>query len=308
MPVGGTDVPTLAEGTWGLREALRWGAKRLADAGVARGEGAAREAAILLSHCLGIPTCRMYARLDLVEPEASARYAQAIARRCSREPIQYITGVQEFMSLAFAVDQRVLIPRPDTETLVEVVLEHLARRAPVRGSFADVGTGSGAVAVSIAKYGDCGGFALDSSRGAIEVATENARRHGVADRLVFLVGDLLSPLEGLGLGGTLECVVSNPPYVTPDEYESLDPQVRDYEPREALVCPDTEGLYGRLADQAAGLLRPGGLLAVEVGYGAAELVADVFSADGHYCDVGTRKDLGGVDRVVYCERKREGGG
>jgi len=301
-----------------VREAIRWGASRLEEAGIA-GDEAAGEAVVLLSHCAGMAVPRLYAMADGVAPASMRRFEAAIDRRREREPLQYITGTQEFMSLEFRVDRRVLIPRPETEVLVETVVEYLRESdaAGIAGAenaagaagnmprFADVGTGSGAIAVSIARYAGCGGYALDASEGALDVARLNARLHGVDDRLEFLNGDLLEPLAGrIGTAG-LDCVVSNPPYITREEFERLQPEIREFEPRIALLCDDLSGLYGRLAQQAARILRPGGLLAVEVGYGQADVVARVFGASGLYGAVDRVKDLRGIDRVVRCNSNKQ---
>ncbi len=286
-----------------IRDAIRWGASRIRDAGIDEG-GAAREAAVLLSHCMGITVAQLYTGVNVVAPGAMRCYEEAIGRRQAREPLQYITGVQEFMSLEFKVDRRVLIPRPETEVLVETAIEFLRVQAAAtqRLRFADVGTGSGAIAISIARYAGCGGYALDSSRDALDVAVANARVHGVDDKLVFLQGDLLKPLAGRVEPAGLDCVVSNPPYVTAAEYERLQPEIRDHEPAAALLCDDPPGLYGRLAVEAARPLGPGGLLAVEVGYGQADAVAAVFERTGFYYRIEMVKDLRGIDRVVRCNR------
>ncbi|MGE5542133.1 MAG: peptide chain release factor N(5)-glutamine methyltransferase [Bacillota bacterium] len=322
-----------------VREAIRWGASLLREAGIGREdaagepadggcaagglvageaaaretaarEAAAREAAVLLSHCTGHSVAGLYTSLDGIPADAMARYRVAIERRRAREPLQYITGVQEFMSLEFRVNQSVLIPRPETEILVETVVEFLRGwrdEGPARDlpRFADAGTGSGAIAVSVAKYAGCGGYGLDASGDALDVARLNARLHGVGDRLEFLEGDLLEPLArlvkaGRGEAAALDCVVSNPPYIPRGEYERLQPEVREFEPRIALLCDDVSEFYRRLARQAACFLRPGGLLAVEVGYNQADSVERVFAASGLYGAVRRKEDLRGIGRVVYC--------
>ncbi|MGE5484614.1 MAG: peptide chain release factor N(5)-glutamine methyltransferase [Ignavibacteriales bacterium] len=291
-----------------VREAIKWGAFRLREAGIGE-DGAAREAAVLLSHCTGSSVADLYATADDIPAAALACYRAAIERRRAREPLQYITGVQEFMSLEFKVNRSVLIPRPETEILVETVVEFLrgrrdeghAERLP---RFADAGTGSGAIAISVARYAGCGGYGLDASGEALDVARLNARLQRVDDRLVFLEGDLLETLAGRVEAAGLDCVVSNPPYITSDEYERLQPEVKEFEPRIALLCDDIPGFYRRLARQAACFLRPGGLLAVEVGYGQAGSVARVFAVDGLYGAVRCMKDLRGIERVICCHLER----
>ncbi|MDI6638881.1 MAG: peptide chain release factor N(5)-glutamine methyltransferase, partial [Bacillota bacterium] len=221
-----------------VRDALRVATERLVEAGIPTPR---LDAEVLLAHVLGTRREHLYAhperRLDAGE---YAAYQAALERRLTRLPVAYITGRKEFMSLEFLVDENVLIPRPETETLVEAVIERLrgheaeARdggggRAPV--IVADIGTGSGAIAVSIAWFvRHASLIAVDISPGALRVARENARRHGVEDRIEFLEGDLLSPLAGRGLEGRIYAVVSNPPYLSRRMMASLPPEVAK-EPR-----------------------------------------------------------------------------
>lgn len=210
------------------------------------------------------------------------------------------------MSLEFVVDENVLIPRPETETLVEAVIEQLhereggaadAARTPV--IVADIGTGSGAIAVSIAWFVPRASLiAVDISSGALRVARENARRHGVGGRIEFLEGDLLAPLSGRGLEGKINAVVSNPPYLSRRMMASLPPEVAS-EPRAALAGGEAGLDFARaILDGARTYLAPDGFVALEVGHDQAETVKELATDEFGYGDVSVIRDYGGVGRVV----------
>lgn len=265
-----------------LADLLAFGRRRLAGAGV---PDASRDAALLLSDILDLEVARF--PLDpkrSVDGPAESLYRQHLDRRSRREPLQYILGGVEFMGLPFRVDPRVLIPRPETERLVETVIEEMSgprvegKAAGGSPLVADLGTGSGCIAVSLASL-DPGleVWAYDLSEGALEVARENAIANRVAGRIRFIQADILDP--GFSPGTGFAALVSNPPYVSPAEVPGLQEEVRDYEPRPAVVTPGSDAFvfYRRLGELAAASLEPGGLLAVEVGAGMAEEVARIFS-------------------------------
>jgi release factor glutamine methyltransferase len=234
----------------------------------------------------------------LTHPEAkfsaagAVRYYALIERRLDGEPIQYITGETEFYGLPFHVDRNVLIPRPETEHLVEKVLalsEHFERPRIV-----DVGTGSGAIAVALAaKLPKASVTAIDLSPAALAVARRNAERNGVADRIQFLEGDLLAPVTNR----QFEIVVSNPPYVAESDRASLSVEVREFEPSLALFAGSGLEMYQRLIPDARPAIVAGGFLAVEVGYGQADAVARLFESIG-FRQIETIADLQGIARVV----------
>lgn len=272
-----------------VQEALAIAAQRLTHAGI---DGADREAIWLLAHVLGTSAgaLRLRGREPLAPADASA-YDDLIRRRAAREPLQYIIGTEEFMGMAFRVTPAVLIPRLDTETLVCEAARLLDGRA-VR--IADIGTGSGAIAVGVAKLLPKAEIvAVDISGDALAVARENAAANGMAERISFRQGDLLSPLEG----EQLDAIISNPPYIAEEEWAQLMPEVREFEPRGALT-PGADGLhfYRRLAAGAPALLIPGGFLAVEVGYDQGAAVAGLFASGG--LRVSVHQDTAGIDRVV----------
>lgn len=284
-----------------IRTALAGAARRLAAAGVA---DASREAGWLLAYAVGtsVGTLRALGDREL-PPEAQANFDRLVARRAAREPIQYILGTQEFCGLTFRVTPDVLIPRFDTEVLVERAVAHLkAQAAGTEGgalTVADIGTGSGAIAVAVAHLlPSAAVVAVDISPAALEVARENARTHGVAERIDFRQGDLLEPLGD----ARFDAILSNPPYIPSDEWRTLMPEVRQWEPKAALT-PGDDGLlfYRRLAAEAPARLKAGGFLAVEVGIGQAPAVAALFAAAGLSTMV--YQDTGGVERVVLGQRR-----
>jgi release factor glutamine methyltransferase len=280
-------------------DALRRGAERLALSGVA---DAAWQSELLLRHVLGWDRAALLARAAEGLPgEAQSRFDALIDERARRRPLQHLTGRQAFWRHEFLVTPDVLIPRPETEVLVEAALELLRGQAsPV---VVDVGTGSGCVALSLAaERPDATVHAVDLSPAALAVAAENARRLGVAARIEFHQGDLLDPVAAWA--GRIDLVVSNPPYVDPAEIASLAPEVRDHEPRAALLAPEGPyGIYRRLAAAAGGILRQGGHAAVEVGRGMAAEVTEAFHAAG-FERTENRRDLQDIERVVIARTAR----
>ncbi len=253
----------------------------------------------LLRHVLGWDRAALVADpAHPVAPGDATRLRSLVARRASREPLQHILGVQAFWKHEFLVTPAVLVPRPDTEVLVETALRLVeGERRPV---VVDVGTGSGCIALSIAaERPDAVVHATDVSPSALEVAVLNARRLGLEGRVAFHLGHLLGPLCGLEGGGPAPClVVSNPPYVDPAERDRLAPEVRDHEPALALFPPgDALSVYRALAPAAAGLLARGGALAVEIGPLLAPGVREILESAG-FEGVAVVPDLAGRPRVV----------
>jgi release factor glutamine methyltransferase len=269
----------------------------LAAAGV---ESPDWDAERLLRHVLGCDRAALLANPGHVVPEADeARFLSLVRRRAAREPLQYILGTQAFWKHEFLVSPAVLVPRPETELLVEASLELLQGvEEPV---VVDVGTGSGCIALSIAaEREDALVRATDVSEAALGVARENARRLGLERRVTFHLGDLLEPLSGLE--GRVDLVVCNPPYVGPAELAALAPEVREHEPVEALSGGE-DGLsaHRRLLPAAAAMLRPGGSIVLELGRGQAAAVCAL--AGGAGLAVTRRlRDLQGIERVLVARR------
>ncbi len=274
------------------RRALAEAAALLASAGV---EEPAREARLLLRLVAGPrSSLAVPGEADALPGDVRVRFEEAVARRQAREPFAHIAGEKEFYGLTFAVGPAVLIPRPETERLVDEALAFVGGGA---AEVVDMGTGSGCIAVAVAvRAPGARLWAVDLSGAALEVCAANAARHGVADRVVTIPGDLWRAGLPAELEGRLDAVVSNPPYVTAAEWAVLAPEVRLYEPRRALV-PEVAEPYAPLAEGARQWLRPGGLLACEVGAGRAEGVAEVLRRAG-FRDVRSLPDLAGVPRVV----------
>jgi release factor glutamine methyltransferase len=252
-------------------------------------ETARLDAELLLAHALGRQRIELYTDFDrpLTSAELDA-YRGLVARRARNEPVAYILGEWGFRRLTLAVDRRALIPRPETEVVVERALARLdGLEAP---AVLDVGTGTGAIALSIAdEHPGATVVATDISAGALAVAAENRARHRLEDRVDLVLGHLDAHLEG-----PFDLVVSNPPYVPPDEFETLEPEIRLFEPREAVVGV---GVTFALARRARELLAEGGWLVLECGAGQSDELATELASIG-YQDVVVTHDLGLRDRVV----------
>ncbi len=276
----------------------------LKGAGIAN---AVQEARWLLAYALEMKHHELASRTEQsVTEEQLARVLSLVRRRESREPLQYILGTQEFCGLEFSVTPAVLIPRPETELLIqEAVREGGFTEGVV---LVDVGTGSGCVAVTLATIlGGMRIFALDCSHDALSVAKGNAERHGVSDKIVWLEGDLLSPLMEYSVAGAVDAIISNPPYIAESEWAGLQPEVRDYEPRQALLAgPQGIEFHERLIHDSKQFLVPGGLLVMELGQGQAPLVRRVAEALGGYTGLQTVKDEAGIERVLIARRACEG--
>jgi release factor glutamine methyltransferase len=281
---------------------VRWAA----DDFRARGISSPRlEAELLLSHVLGIDRIHLIVDAEnaLSAPEL-ASYRDAIRRRRTGEPVAYIRGYKEFYGRVFCVDQRVLIPRPDTEILVEVALAR-TRWCDLGGRALDLCTGSGCVAITLACERPTSMlFATDLSSDAIAVAKSNALRLGAAHQISWLVGDLYDALSVES--ERFDFIVANPPYIPENEHESLPVDIKAFEPRLALLGGD-DGLSvtRRIAAGASAHLLEGGVLALEVGSEQAASVAKLLEGAG-LCDVRIAKDYGGNDRVVSGVRGRQG--
>jgi release factor glutamine methyltransferase len=273
-----------------VREALLSATAKLHSLATAR-----RDAELLLMRVVGRDRAWMMTHADAeLTTEQISRFEKWVARRARQEPVQYILGETEFYGLTLRVTSAVLIPRPETEHLVEAVLARVGRGAAVR--ICDVGTGSGAIAVALAHALPLARvMAVDLSAAALDVARENAERHGVAERVRLVESDLLHAVRG----ERFDVVVSNPPYVA--EGEVLEAQVREYEPREALFAgPTGMEIYPRLIPEAWEVLAPGGWLLMEIGHGQREALAELLMGwDG----VEFVADLQGIPRVAIAQRR-----
>ena len=300
-----------------IRTALRTGIARLCDARVASYTLAAE---LLLLHVLQRDRAWLYAHPEeSMNPADVDAFQSLLARRANGEPTQHLTGKQEFWSLEFEVTPDVLIPRPETEHLIEVALDRLALRELRDGRpqkttgdgflIADIGTGSGCIAVALSKELPLATiYATDISAAALAVARRNAHRHSVADRIHFLESDLSQPLPQSALRqinsgvSNFDLLVSNPPYIPRRDAHTLAPEVRDHEPAIALYGGE-EGyeLYASLVALAAQHLKPGGVFVAELGHDSLPAVQPLLDSN-HWTSVGVTNDLAGIPRVIAAER------
>lgn len=299
-----------------VRRALKEGIARLRGAGIS---SYTLTAEVLLMHATDRDRTWLFAHPDqILEAAAATRYFALIERRVAGEPTQYITGKQEFWGLEFEVAPGVLIPRPETEHVMEVVLARLGERglkihmdtgAPRETLYvADVGTGSGCLAVALAyELPHAEMFATDISTAALEIAKRNAERNGVADRVSFLEGDLLKPFlaESNELPKAFDVIVSNPPYIGREEEATLQREIREHEPYSALFAGATGlELYGPLVEQAGALMKDRGILALELGHDSADYVRGLFDRQSGWTNVAVTLDLAGIPRVLAAQRSR----
>jgi release factor glutamine methyltransferase len=297
-----------------VRGALKQAITRLRAGGIPSHTLAAE---LLLMHVLDRERAWLYAHHEESLPAGAAeRYFALVARRIEGAPTQYLIGKQEFWGLEFEVGPGVLIPRPETEHVVEVALARLgppdADDPRPRGTglrIADVGTGSGCLAIALAR--ELPGahiIATDISAAALAYACRNAQRHAVAERVHFVECNLLDCFRDSSLvtrHSPLDLVVSNPPYISRVEAESLPREVRAHEPHEALFGgPEGHEFYPALVDQARNLLRPGGQFVAELGYNSVARVAPLLDASRDWCDVAVTHDLAGIPRVLAATRRR----
>lgn len=271
------------------------------------------DAEVLLAHILKIERLEIYLNLDwqLTEKDLSA-YEKLIERRAAREPVAYIVGYKEFMGLKFFLNKEVLIPRPETEILVEKVIEKAQRMKKVKSygygkdnyiTIIDLCTGSGNIAISLARnIESCKIYATDISEGAIQVARRNARFHNVEGKVEFLLGDLFSPLKKFNLNLAVDFVVSNPPYVKSRDLVLLQPEIKK-EPVSALEGGN-EGLdfYQRIVPEALKYLVDGGYLIMEIGDRQGKAVTDLIKKEKRFSPPLLVRDYAGLDRVVMAQK------
>jgi release factor glutamine methyltransferase len=274
--------------------------RSLEQAGI---ESAAQEACWIVEHVLCLPAHHVVVDRDRLLAQAELVVVNGLVeRRVGREPLQYILGTQEFCGLEFDVNPAVLIPRPETELLVEYV----AQRIPFKGqaSIIDVCTGSGCIAVAIARQRPrTQVIATDLSKPSLDVARQNAVRHEVCERITWVEGDLLRPLAAKGLEGQIDIIVSNPPYIAEADWDTLQPEVRLFEPRGALVAgPQGTELHERLLEEAGQYLSPGGALIMEIGAGQAPALRRIVDQISGYRFHQLVYDAAGLERVVIVDR------
>jgi release factor glutamine methyltransferase len=284
--------PTLHERVATARQTLR-------AAGIGADE-AELSARAIAEHVLGWDAARFFTRAHEPEPSAfGAQYQALVARRAAREPLAYITGSQEFWGLLFEVTPAVLIPRPETELIVEAALDRFSRSCQDSLAVADACTGSGCVAVALAReLPRASVVATDISQSALEIARRNAARHRTADRIQFVQANLLD-----GIDGPFDLIVANPPYVRQGDRPALQPEVRDYEPEVALFGGDSGvDVVAALVQDASQRLRQGGYFIFEFGFGQDVAVEKLIHDAPELTMVGLRRDLQGIARTMIAQR------
>ena len=310
----------VAEQNLTIRATLLWAEDYLLRYGV---PDANIEAEYLLSHALDCKRAELHLKhASHISYNALQKFIDFVERRIKREPSQYILGEQEFWGLPFKVTKDVLIPRPETEVLVEEVIKTVnCERLNVNGrkkqtssisqftvhssqlTILDLCTGSGCIAISLAKeIPNSRVFAVDISEKALDVARENAERYDVADRITFLNGDLFEPLNGLNIKADI--IVSNPPYISKKMFQELQPEVKNYEPVTALYGGgDGLDFYRRIISETPAYLNAGGYLMLEMGYGQAEKIKRLIEQGDAFKDISVIKDFAGIERIIKARRK-----
>ena len=282
----------MAREVWTIGRLLQWTEQFFSEKGI---ESPRLDAEVLLAHLLSRERIHLYVHFDEpLEAAELSEFRELVKQRARRVPVAYLTGRREFMGLSFHVGSGVLIPRPDTEILVQTAIEEL-RTAPGATKFADLGTGSGAIALSVLHYvPDASSDATDISAEALAIAEKNAADLGLSERINLHEGDLLKPLAGQ----KYHAILSNPPYIPDADIPGLQPEVREHEPRIALAGgADGLDFYRRIAAGAKDFLLEGGFLAVEIGIHQADEVRRIVEENG-LARAEIRRDLAGIDRVV----------
>ena len=264
------------------------------------------DAEVLLCEVLGLDRLYLYIQRGRnLTQEENEGFERFMEKRLQGIPLQYIIQRQEFMGLDLYVEEGVLIPRPDTEILVETVLNWVkeemdfkSRQEPLK--IVDLGTGSGAITVSLAKYIEkVHVYSVDLSEKALSIGRKNAEKHGVLEKITFLQGDLLQPLAEKGLFDQVDILVSNPPYIPAKDIDDLQIEVAKFEPRMALDGgPDGLDFYRRIIEQGDQFLRHGGRMALEVGHDQGDAVKNMMVLKKSYANIQKHQDLAGIERVV----------
>ncbi len=290
-------VATTEREPWTIESLLKWATDDFRTKGL---DSPRLDAEVLLGWALGKTRIEliMESKRELETTEL-AKFRDAVKRRRAREPVAYVRGHREFFGRSFRVDKRVLVPRPDTEALVEVVLERTQHLSMCMRAL-DLCTGSGCIGVTLARERPTSQvMATDLSAGAVALARENAQRLG-AYNIAFYEGDLFAAVPK---GARFDVIASNPPYIPTAEIPKLEADIREFEPRLALDGGvDGLALARRIADQASAYLEVGGLLAMEIGYDEAEATREIFASHG-FTDIETKRDYGKIERVVSGRRK-----
>ena len=285
--------PASSSEGWTVQRILEWTATFLKQKGV---ESPRLEAELLLAHARKCPRIRLYTDFtELLTDGERAIMRELVQRRAKREPLAYIVGTREFYGRAFEVGAGVLVPRPETETLVDVCLERIPKDAD--REILEVGFGSGCICITIARQRPrCSVVATDISAAALEIASKNIENHGVSKNVSLLTGNVLEPVKNLGR--RFDGLVSNPPYIREGERAGLEPEVALHEPEDALFSgEDGLNVVRKIVQQAPSLLKPGAFIALELDPSQCEQVVSMLKTNG-FSNAAIRRDLSGNERVV----------
>ncbi len=288
--------PVATTDEWTVQRILDWTANHLAQHG---SDSPRLDAEILLAHSRGCPRIELYTRYaEVLTDNERSTMRDLVKRRAKAEPVAYLVGHKEFYNLSFQVTADVLIPRPDTETLVMESLSHLRDQSDA--AILEIGTGSGCIPIAIAKrHATVQISTVDVDEAASQVAQSNAETHEVADRIAFLTGDLFAPVEP---DQQFDLIVSNPPYIKEEDIGELDPDVRLHEPHLALNGgADGLDVIRRLVEEAPNWLKPGGWLLFEIGEDQGDACRQLLNANGSFENVQIIKDLSKHDRVAKAQ-------
>ncbi len=286
-----------SDDTWTIQKLLNWVTEYLAAKGI---ESARLSAELLLSHALGIKRIELYTQFDKQVPQQQLDKLHSLVKRAGlHEPVAYLTGKTEFYSLELDITADCLIPRPETELLVQRAIEFLRTRSGIQ-YVCDLCTGSGCIAVAIAKnFPDARVTATDISAAALAVAARNVEKYRLKEQIQLLCGDLFEPVIQQLDVNQFDLIVCNPPYVSAAEYEILDKNVKEYEPESALLAgADGMDVYRRIIKKVDEFLKPGAALMLEIGYAQGPAVRDLLEQTGAFVEINIEKDPHDNDRVV----------
>jgi release factor glutamine methyltransferase len=289
--------------TWTIQKLLSWITQYLTGKGI---DSPRLSAELLISHVVGLKRIELYTQFDRAVPPGHLDQLRDLVKRAGQnEPIAYLVGRTEFYSLEINVTQNCMIPRPETELLVERAIEFLRERRTGTQFVCDLCTGSGCIAVAIAKnFSQARIIATDICDSALAVAAENIKKHQLSDKITLLCGDLFDPIiSGLDVN-EFDLIVCNPPYVSTAEYEKLDKNVKDYEPKKALFAGvDGLDIYYRVIEKAGNFLKPDGALMLEIGYAQGLAVKQMLEKNGDFYDIKIEKDFHDNDRIASATKK-----
>jgi len=287
--------------TWTIQKLLNWTSEYLTNKGV---DSPRLSAELLLSHALGLKRIELYTQFDRQVPQQQLDLLHDLVKRAGlHEPVAYLTGKTEFYSLEFDITTDCLIPRPETELLVQRAIEFLRTRSGIQ-YVCDLCTGSGCIAVTIAKnVPEARITATDISAAVLDVAARNVEKHRLKEQVRLLCGDLFEPLIQQLDVNEFDLIVCNPPYVSTSEYENLDKNVKDYEPESALLAgEDGLDIYRRITEKVDEFLKPGAALMLEIGYAQGQSVRVLLEESRAFEKIKIEKDLHDNDRIVTAKK------